>query len=50
MQGGKPPAGQHDNPFVGARPHTPYPKPQLEPAMPHKGADKLQWCVTQQWP
>lgn len=28
------------NPFVGASPHTPSHKPQLEPAMPHKGADQ----------
>lgn len=40
MQGGKPPAGQQVNPFVGARPHTPAQKHHLEPTMPHKGADQ----------
>jgi len=40
LQGGKPPAGQQVNPFVGASPHTPAHKHQLEPAMPHKGADQ----------
>lgn len=40
LQGGKPPAGQQVNPFVGASPHTPAHKPQLEPAMPHKGANQ----------
>lgn len=40
LQGGKPPAGQQVPPFVGASPHTPAHKHQLEPAMPHKGADQ----------